>query len=45
MLVGQRTFASTMGDDEVVIAAEHNYGNVAGCGIRGELVQEYHRSG
>jgi hypothetical protein len=40
----QHTFGSTVRDEEVIVAAVHDYGNVVGGGIRSEFVQEHHRS-
>ena len=39
----QHTFTSTMSDEHIVVTAVHDYGNIAGCGVRGKLIQEDHR--
>ena len=34
-----------MRDEKIIVATIHNYGDVLGCGIRGELVHKFNGSG
>ena len=34
-----------MGDEKITVATIHDYGDIPGCGVRGELVQKHHGSG
>jgi len=34
-----------MRDEEIAVAIVQNYGNIASCGIRSELVKEHHGPG